>query len=162
MIRKNNKKVGIKAKIRDYMDGVTIDIFGYEKKVSENVSQYLGQLSDENRIPLSNIHVRIAMPDKELIANSYYFDGHIRSITFKELADFFIGEGTTQVFDIEAKVKSSVTQYLSEFSQANEINLSSLNIRISKPSNKVQVTAYNKDEYLSNIPLKELIKYFKA
>lgn len=162
MIKKNKKKTGLKAKIKDYMDGVTIDVFGYEKKVSENVSRYLGTLSDTERIPLSNINIRIAKPAEQLEANIFYLDGHIRSASMQELVNFFMGEGTTKVFDLENKITKSVTAYLTEFSEDKCIPLPGLNIRISKPNEKVIAVAYNRAEYVENIPLKELIKYFKA
>lgn len=162
MLRKNKKKTGLTAKIKNYMDGVTIDVFGYEKKVSENVTSYLGTISDTHRIPLSNVNIRITKPAGELKADIYYLDGHVRKATLNELVDFFMGEGTTKVFDLEVKVKKNVSDYLEEYSEEKGIAIQALNIRISKPNKQVMVVAYNQAEYVDGIPLKELIKYFKA
>jgi hypothetical protein len=143
------------------MNDVTIDVFGYEKKVIENITSYLETISNANKVPPNHINIRISKPAGELEVSIHYLDSLIKKVSLKELIHFFMGSETAGLFNIEEKIKNRVRSYLQEFSKENNIGLEALNIRISKPKDKVLVVAYNSAEYVTSIPLKELIKQFK-
>jgi hypothetical protein len=162
MLRKQQNKRGLRSKIKDYMEDVSIDIFGYEKKVAENLSNYLDRLSRENNIPPSSISIRISKPNQGVEAHVYYFDSHLRQVYFKELVDFFMNEGTGVIFNMEAKIRQKVATYFREYSIEKNLAIHALNVRISKPSDKILAVVYSQSECVESIPLKELIKYFKG
>lgn len=162
MLRKQKKKTGLRSKIKDYMEDVSIDVFGYEKKVAENLSNYLDALARENKIPQSSINIRISMLNNGLAAHVFHLESHLRQATFKELIDFFMGQGVVVVFDMEVKIRRNVMGYFCQYSVEKNIPVQAMTVRISKPSEKVQAVVYNQSECVESIPLKELIKYFKG
>jgi len=161
MIQKQRKKLGLRAKIKDYMDDVSIDVFGHEKKVMGNISKYLFFISKENSISETGSNIRLAHPNQQLEAYIYHFDRKIRAVTLKELVDFFMGQGSGEAFDLERKVRHNIMSYLTQYSNKINIPIPCLNIRISKPSETVMIVMYKHAELIESIPLKQLIKYFK-
>ena len=161
MIKKQRKKLGLRAKIKDYMDDVSIDVFGHEKKVTENISKYLSMLSKENMVSEAGSNIRLTHPNQQLEAYIYHFDRKIRSATLREIVDFFMGQGSGDVFDLEKKVHHNIMNYLTQYSNKINIPIPCLNIRISKPSETVMIVMYKHAELIESIPLKQLIKYFK-
>lgn len=160
-MKKQPNKLGLRAKIKDYMVDVNIDVFGYENKVTTNISKYLFDLSKESKISAEGINIRIAYPIHALEAHIYHFDRKIRSTSIKELTVFFIGQESTRVLDLETKVQKNVLNYISQYSRKSNIPIYCLSIRVSKPLNEVNIVMYKHSEIIESIPLKELIKYFK-
>ena len=154
--------MGLKAKIKDYMNDASIDVFGYEKKVTENISNYLLVLAEQHKISKFQVCVRISQPKDKLKAHLYYLDSSLKEISFKELLDFFLGEGTSVLFDMENKIRHNVMKYFFQYAQEKKLPLHTLNIVISQPSDSILAVAYKQTEVIENIPLKELIKYFKG
>ena len=161
MIRKQRTKLGLRAKIKDYMDDVSIDVFGHEKKVTDNIKRYLFTLSKEHSLPEAGINIRIAYPNQILETLIYHFDRKIRPATFKELVEFFMGPASVDLFDLERKVQQNIWNYISQYSSKSNIPINYLNVRVSKPSDSITIMMCRHTESLENIPLKELIKYFK-
>ena len=162
MIKKQRKTLGLRAKIKNYMEDVSIDIFDHEKKVTENLSHYFDTISKQNKIPASNINIRISKPHDELVVHIHHLDKQLRQATFKELVNFFMGEGTSVLFEMEATIRQNAGNYFRQYAKANDLSIHALNIRISKPSDKILAVVYNHLELIDSIPLKELIKYFKG
>lgn len=161
MIRKQRRKLGLRAKIKDYMDDVSIDVFGHEKKVTDNITRYLFTLSKENSLSEAGINIRIAYPDQVLETLIYHFDRKIRAATFKELVEFFMGPASVDLFDLEKKVQQNIWKYFSQYSNKSNIPINQMNVRVSKPSESITIMMCRQTESLENIPLKELIKYIK-
>lgn len=159
MLNKKKKKTSITAKIKNYMSTVTIDIFNYEKIVVKNISAYIEEVARLNKIAKNNIHVRISKNEK-LTAFVYDKDNRLKEVTTIELINFFMGEGSAELFDLEQKVEQNVSDYLSDYSTARGVQTNDLTITIAKPAQEVVVAAYLNNEWIANIPLNGLIKYF--
>ncbi len=163
----NKRKTGLKARIQGYMKEVTTDVFGYEKKVVDNVATYLESLSKSSGIPVSDLHIRIAQPQGKPEAHIYHQDRyyqsrHVRQATFNELANFFIAEGANVLFDMEAKINRGIYVCLAFYAEENKLPLHELDIRISKPAAGVMVAVCHRGGFVSNIPIKTLIKHFRG
>ena len=158
MLRK--KKLSIKDKIKNYMNDVTIDVFGYEEKVTVNVLDYLKKLSEENGVTSDFLNIQIAMPGKIPKAHLHHEERYIREVPIKELVCFFAGEGTALLLNLESKISKNVSNYLVELADSKNIPLQSLNIKISRDKNQIVVEARNYGVFEESIPLKDLIKYF--
>lgn len=158
----NKRKTGLKARIQGYMEDVTIDVFGYEKKVVSNVTAYLESLSKSSCIPVGDLQIRIAQPQGKLEAHIYRLHHHLRQASFNELVNFFMGEGASTVFDMEAKVHRSIHAYLTIYAEEKNLPLQELDIRIYKLTTQVKATSYHRGELVSDIPIKALIKHFKG
>ena len=63
--------------------------------------------------------------------------------------------------DYKNKVAFSIKKYLKEFSDANRIDEESVCIWIHVKDNKVNVRAFQGEEFIKALPLNSLIKYFK-
>ena len=109
---------------------------------------------NQNRIVKRDATVRVFLHHRGM---------QLKEIPVKELAIFFVGEGTANLFDIESKVEMSVGKYIDELSKLHEVHecYDDLHIRISTSEFKVIVSAYNHLQFIKNISVKELVKYFK-
>ena len=156
------KKFGIKETLKGYMDGISIDVFGYEEKVNENVLKYINELEYREQIVRSGINVRIGMESNALSVKLYCFSNLIRSIEISELIRFFYGEGMSELLNLKPKVNSKVTAYLEMLSATRHVPIGQINVRISSPEDKVvSVSMYDDHTFHSHLKIKELIKYFK-
>ena len=158
MLKKNKKS--IKDKIKNYMNNVTIDLFGLEDKVNTNVVEYLNGLTKQSGVEHS-LNILISMPGSTPKAHLYHGTRYLREIPIKELLCFFVGEGAALLIpNLESKIVLNVANYLTELADSNNIPLQSLNIRISEENNKVVCEACTYEVFQLLIPLKDLIKYF--
>ncbi len=156
------KKLGLKDKLKNAVENISVDIFGYEKKITKNVVQYLNKTAIEQRIPSDQIFARIIKQDVTVRVFIHHRGMQLKEVPVKELATFFAGEGTTELFDIENKVAQSVGKYIDELSKEHEVRDDNLHVRISTSDFKVIVSAYNHLQFIKFIPVKDLVKYFKG
>lgn len=156
------KKLNIRKRITNYMEDVTIDVFGIEKKVHENVKDYMEEMAKKYRVPVKHLNVRISQPDQELEADVYHFDQRIKSTSYQELANFFLGEGVSEILDLEKKIKESIAKYLTTYAIEHAVSRPLLVVRIDLRGDQAQAKAYDRSELLNVIPIKHLIKHFNA
>ncbi len=157
---KSKKAKGIADRIKSYMNEVSVDVFGYEKKVEENMDRYLGLLSRDLGIAKEQLNIRIFKFRCGLEVRVYQFNRPLRQVTVKELIDFFSGEKVSDFFQLEKKVTDQVLEYFKEYSTRKGLEENNLSIRIFKPLHKIQVRAYHLDKSIEPIKVKELIHYF--
>ncbi|MEO9870393.1 MAG: hypothetical protein ABJQ69_03760 [Ekhidna sp.] len=144
------------------MSTVSVDLFGYEKNVTKNVIKYFEKVSVEQCAPVSQLFIRIYRESPGTVRVFLHQNGKIlKEIPVGELVCFFAGEGISKLLGIELKVIDSVSRYLEEFAKANEMHLDQLCILISYNQKQVEVNAYNRNKHEQDIPLIELVKYFK-
>lgn len=158
---KQKKPPTITEKIKSYMSNISVDVFGYEKKVTKNIIQYFKKISLDERIPVSHLFIRIYREGTTVRVFLHRNGKILKEVPVGDLVYFFAGESASQLLGIELKVIGSVSRYLEEFAKTNEIVLELLNVLISCDGKVVAVGAYNKNEHTQDIPLVELIKYFK-
>ncbi len=155
------KSPTITEKIKSYMSNISVDVFGYENKVTKNIVHYFKETSSEERIPISHLFIRIYREGTTVRVFLHRNGKLLKEVPVGDLVHFFAGESTAQLLGIELKVIGSVSRYLEEFAKANEIVLELLNVLISCNGQVVAIGAYNNNEHAQDIPLVELIKYFK-
>ncbi len=165
MLKKKRKKgkTSIKENLTNYMKDFSIDIFGYEQKVKENIVIYANTISIRENIHRSGVNVRISTNLGNAIpqAHLYCFNNFIREVTIKELVNFFMGEVLAQTMNMEYQVKEKVHKYLMDQSDHNSIPLPLTIVRISSPVENVVVSLHRGEEFQEHLQIKELIKYFK-
>lgn len=158
---KRRKRTGLKDKLQNAVESISVDIFGYEKKVSKNVIQYLTKASREERVPIGQLFARILIKGNTVRVYLHHKGKLLKEIPVRELVIFFAGQGTADLFDVESKVADSIKTYMAEFSTLHEIRDDNLQIRISMDESKVIVGAYKHIQYIKDIPVKDLVKHFK-
>jgi len=161
MLNKKKKKTGIGDKIKNYMKDVTVDVFNYEKTVTDNIANYFAALAEQHDIDASTINVRISKK-QGLVAYVYNENVILKDAPTKELIDFFMGKGSNELFDLEKKVATNVSNYLSDYAAVSGIQANNLIINIAKPAQEVIVMAYYNSRFIETIALKDLIKYFNV
>jgi len=161
MFNKKKKKTRITDKIKSYMSTVSVDVFNYEEIVIDNITGYFEEVARLNGVSKHDIHVRIHKRE-ELRAFVYHKSSPMKRVTTVELINFFMGEGSATLFDLEQKVEQNVSNYLSDYAAITGIEVSKLTIIISKPAQEVMVGAYLNKRFIETIPLKGLVKYFAA
>lgn len=158
----NRNRPGLKQKLQNAVENISVDVFGYEKKITKNVVQYLNKAARDHSIPYEQLFVRIVKQNVTVRVFLHHNGRQLNEIPVKELVHFFAGQGAADLLGLESKVVESVGKYLDELSKNNEIPLNKLHIRISGSGKKAVVEAYNGHEYAKDIPIKNLVKYFKS
>tara|TARA_R110002049_G_scaffold113040_2_gene263034 strand:+ start:2711 stop:3196 length:486 start_codon:yes stop_codon:yes gene_type:complete len=158
-LRKKNGSLG--KKLKGALTDLSVDIFGYEKMVTKNIINQTGGFSERLQIPQERLYIRIFQ--KGHIIKSFLYDQSkpIIAIPTGELPYFFMEEQLASLGDYKNKVAFSIKKYLKEFSDANRIDEESVCIWIHVKDNKVNVRAFQGEEFIKALPLNSLIKYFK-
>ena len=155
------KKKGIKESLKNYMENVTIDVFGYEKKVISNVHGYFQVQSKNYRLSKEDMIVEIGLQNKQCKARLITDKALLYAIPTPELIDFFAGEGMAAALGLQPIVEKRVSEYLQHLAIAHAIPTEKVNAKIQLQDNLVKVFLCYGEKYHSLIPLKTLIKQFK-
>ena len=158
-LAKPNEGKGIKKKLREYMDSVTIDVFGYEKIVDKSVQNFALQVANEHGISPNKIFVRIIKPNEALRVFLHAGGKQLKELTILELVQFFVGQSNPQT---ESKVAESVSRFLDEYADQKLIKTSQLQVLISSSPKGSIVKSFHEQSFMEYIPVKFLIKYFKS
>ncbi len=156
------RKTALGSKLKEAVADLTVDVFGYEKSVTQNILKHAEWYSDRLRIPRDKLHLRVFQHREGVRA--FLHDGSRALILLnpKELAAFFMDISLITLDDsISNKVVLGVKTYLKEYSSKEHIPLEYLRIRIGIHNDEIRVQSYSYSTPLESIPLKKLIKYFK-
>ena len=157
----SKKRKPIKARLKDAVENISVDIFGYEKKITKNIIEYLEKAGNEQGILHEHLQARI-IRHRDTVRVSLHHNGReLKEVPVKELVNFFAGQGA-DLLGIESKVISGVVGYMDGLSNFHELPKDSLQVFIAAEGSKVVVKAYNETQHIKDIPVKELIKYFKS
>jgi hypothetical protein len=140
------------------MENISIDVFGLEKKVSENVNQFLQHVAIKEQKEIALLDVRISKPENSLRADLFYKEGFLKTIPTIELIKFFTGE--VSIPGLQEKIILKVERLLETCSHEHNISWERMTIRISKHEGNVQVSLFDANRFIRIIPIKELIKFF--
>ena len=157
----NQKRPGLKQKLQSAVENISVDIFGYENKITKNVVQYLNKAARDYKIPYEQLFARIVKQNVTVRVFLHHQGKQLNEIPVKELLRFFAGQEASDLIGMESKVVGSVSKYLDMLSKENEIQLDLLHVRISGSGNKAMVEAYNGHQFAKEIPIKNLVKFFK-
>lgn len=156
---KQNGTLG--AKLKDALTDLSVDIFGYEKMVSSNIIKRTCYISNRLQIPEERLFIRIFQVEHKIKALLYDKDKPLSTIPTEDLTYFFLDEQTATVGSIKNKIAFSIKQYVKDFAEANRIDEHSVRIWIHVKDKNVHVRAFQNEEFIKQIPLNSLIKYFK-
>ena len=157
----NQKRPGLTQKLKNAVENISVDVFGYEKKITRNVVQYLNKAARDHSIPYEQLFARIIKQNVTIRVFLHHNGRQLKEIRVKELVHFFAGQEAADLLGMESKVIESVGKYLDELSKDNEIPLKMLHVRISGSGKKAVVEVYNEHQFIRNIPIKDLVKFFK-
>ncbi|MEQ3656483.1 MAG: hypothetical protein ABNH00_11520 [Dokdonia sp.] len=155
------KDSSLSKKLKGALTDLSVDIFGYEKMVTKNITHRTDFISKRLEIPRERLYIRIFQKNHSIKSFLYDQSKPITTIPTGELTYFFLEEQIAQLGDYQNKVAFSIKQYLKEFATANRIDEESVRIWIHVKDNQVQVRAFQDEEFIKQIPLKSLIKFFK-
>lgn len=157
--KKPTRRLG--AKLKDALTDLSVDIFGYEKLVSKNIISRTTAISNRIQVPKERLFLRIFQVEHKIKSFLYDNDKPISAIATEDLTYFFLDEQTAALGSVKNKVVFSIKQYLKDFAEANRIDQHSVRIWIHVKDEKVYVRAFQNEEFIKQIPLNTLIKYFK-
>lgn len=161
MKTKKQQNSNLSSKLKDVFTDLSVDIFGYEKMVSKNIIKRTNYISHRIKIPTELLFIRIFQVEHQIKSFLYEREKPISTIATEDLAYFFLDEQTAAITNIKNKIAFSIKQYLKDFAEANRIDENSVRIWIQVKEKKVYVRAFQGEEFIKQIPLNTLIKYFK-
>lgn len=160
MKKKQPKKSSIRDRLNSIVKDIKVDLFGYEKTVSDNINNYFIALSKKYNIEQNLLDVRIGK--QQALSIQLFYEGQfLQKISTDELISFFMGEGANGLVT-KHKIELDVSNYLSTYATTNTLNVNRLTIRLSQPVNELMIIAYEGETAKGTLELKELIKHFKS
>ena len=157
----NKNSARLSRKLKGALTDISVDIFGYEKKISNNIINHTRKIAVREKIIPEQLYVRLFEQNDKLKAFLYRQNRPIRAIAVDELVDFFLDQGASTFLDVQNKITVSIKKYLIEFSEANKIHEENTQIWINVKDDLVTIRAFNNSKFIKEISLSSLIKYFK-
>ena len=161
MKHKSKQSGTLSAKLKGALTDLSVDIFGYEKMVSSNIIKRTNYISERIKVPKERLFVRIFQANHQIKSFLYNRDKPVTAIATEDLAYFFLSNQMADMGSIKNKIAFSIKQYLTDFAEANRIDAHSVRIWIHIKEDRVYVRAFQNEEFIKEIPLNSLIKYFK-
>ncbi|AGC75795.1 hypothetical protein LX97_00479 [Nonlabens dokdonensis] len=155
------KNAALTNKLKGAIAEISIDVFGYEKKISHNIINHTRNIATWENVLSERLYLRISQEEHKVISNLYDQDQHIKSVPTDELAFFFLEEGIAVLPNVRNKIAFSIKKYLKEFATANQICEQDVQIWLNVKQDVVTVKAFHNKTYIKEISLLSLIKYFK-
>ncbi|MCB0374782.1 MAG: hypothetical protein KDD04_02575 [Sinomicrobium sp.] len=156
-----SKRKPLTARLKDAVENLSADIFGYEKKITENIIGYLEKAGKEQGIRYEQLRACIVRYKDTVRVFLYHNSRRLKEIPVKDLVKFFAGQGA-DLPEIESKVVDGVVGYMDGLSRFHELPHQSLQVFIAAEGSKVVIKAFDDTRHIKDIPVKELIKYFKS
>lgn len=155
------KNAALTNKLKGAIAEISIDVFGYEKKISHNIKTYTQQIATWQQLPVERLYLRIYQEQHKVHSYLYNQDVPLKKIPTDELAYFFLEESIAALPNVRNKIAFSIKKYLKEFATANQICEQDVQIWLNIKQDVVTVKAFHKKTYIKEISLLSLIKYFK-
>lgn len=151
-------------KLRETIDDISVDIFGYEKTITKTIRKRTEYHAKKLKIPVEGLHLKIYLKNSNNSHIVKAFLCHnskaILSISSGELTCFFINEDASYLID-DNKIAHSIKQYFYDFARANKVDEKLISIGIYNREKNIEIHAFNKLDFMKSISLTTLIKYFK-
>jgi hypothetical protein len=155
------KNVALTNKLKGAIAEISIDVFGYEKKISQNIISYTEHIATWQQIPVERLYLRIYQQQHKVLSYLYDQDELMKEIPTDELAYFFLEDSIAGLPNVRNKIAFSIKKYLKEFATANHICDQDVQIWLNVKQRVVTVKSFHNENYIKEISLLSLIKYFK-
>ena len=155
------RKTSLSLKLKEAINDVAVDIFGYDKMITINIVRHTQDIPKSLDIPSERLFIRIFQKEHSLRIFLYDQAKPLHAINTKELSYFFLDQSIAMMENTQNKIAFGIKKYLKEFADANGIDPESVRIWIHSKDGKVIVRAFDNNEFIKEIPLPSLITYFK-
>ncbi|MDH5383020.1 MAG: hypothetical protein OEW75_19365, partial [Cyclobacteriaceae bacterium] len=81
----NRKRPDLTRKLQNAVENISVDIFGYEKKITRNVVQYLNKAARDNCIPYEQLFARIIKQNVTVRVFLHHKGRQLKEIPVREL-----------------------------------------------------------------------------
>lgn len=157
----NRKETSLGKKLKGVLTDLSVDIFGYEHKASQNIINHTQYISKKINLPTECLSVQIFRKNRIIRAFLCNKNKPICAISMTELAHFFMDTGAVSLINAKEKIPVSINSYIEEFSSLNSLDAEGVAIWISTRNKKVKIIATYYNDFFKEISLTSLIKYFK-
>ncbi len=154
------KKTGLKQQLKKATRNISVDVFGYEKKITKNGIRYLEGVAKQHRVPSGQVVVQLIKEPTTVRVLLYHKSTLLKEVPLRELVVFFAGKDNASLLGIETKVINGIMGYMDGFITFHELRDKKLQICIATDNKRVVVGAYHGHRHIKDIPIKELINYF--
>ena len=162
MLKKSKNKVNsLSQKLKDAVTDLSVDIFGYQKKVTNNIISNTEFISNKIKVPKERLFLKIFQKDHTIKSFLFNQSKPIQVLPIDELAYFFVDSATVNVLSIQNKIAFGIKKYLSDFAKTNKLDSESIDIWIHVKDEKVMIQAFSVDGFIQEITISSLIKFFR-
>ena len=154
------KRKSLKDRLKNVADDLTADVFGYEKKVTKNVIDFLSKIEQTEHVLLDNLFVAMKLKGPQIKVRLYHQTQLLRPVSIQELVVFFAGEDAFHL-GMEKKIVSPVGDFMRELALKHGITEEMLQVVLFVRDDQLIVKVYEGINYLQHLTIKELVKQFK-
>lgn len=151
-------KRSLKQRLKSAVTNISVDVFGFEKKVQENVQAYLAK--EAKLLELSPLQMIARFVIRKEKPRVYLHGGGkaIKEVKPEDVVHFFMG--ASRVPGIHQKIESGITNFLTDYGMKHEIEVKELTLLLTQKSKSIEFVPFNGTQRMKIIPVKEVIKYF--
>lgn len=154
------KSPRLAAKLKNAVQQIQVDVFGYEPKVTQNIILYFDRLSKETGIPKDRLLLRI-FKDLDSIHVGIHHQGRlVKKIPVPALIGLFTDTTPSGYLDLETRVNYKIKAFLEGLATTEGVCLEEVHICMACTPERVGVRAYKGIDYIKDIPLRTIIKHF--
>ncbi|MFY0689107.1 MAG: hypothetical protein JXQ90_18200 [Cyclobacteriaceae bacterium] len=167
MIRKSKRKLGksvggrdIKSEIRSYMKKVKVELFGYEKIVTESVGKFIEGEAVQLQVLSNQVSVNITQPNATIRVFLHANGQMQRELTMYELITFFVGSETASFPQVVVKVTTGIKAFITDYTSRRSIDSSELLVCIKFTNDRIVVQSFSQTGLIEELPVSDLIDFF--
>jgi hypothetical protein len=149
----NQKAVG--KRIREVLDKITLDVWGIERKITENSHRYFKRVSKERNLPAEQLSLSIGHTGDEVSFWLCHLNTPLSPVNSTELLELL---GMTGL--IPKLIEDHIEEYIHDLSYIQCIPLEHIVIKIFTEQQLAKFELYKNTEFLRAIEVREVLKYF--
>lgn len=156
----NKQGKGIRKRLKEYIESVSIDLWGYESIINSSVVKYASTLALQYEVGIDQVIVRITKP-KGLRVFLHINGSLIKELTVIEMVEFFMGYQPDQ--GLQSKVIVHVSAFIEDYKAQKCSKNGKIQLLISaREDQTAMLKSFDDQVFLECIPMKTLIQFFKS
>ncbi|WP_046758019.1 hypothetical protein [Kordia jejudonensis] len=155
------KSKSLRQKLKEAVTDLTVDIFGYQKKISDNIISHTGLISKQIMIPKERLFLKVFQKDHIIKAFIFNQSRAIQVVPIKKLAHFFMDRESANIPSFQNKIAFGIKKYLKDFSEENNLDVEAIDVWIHVKDDKIMIQAFSSDQFIQDISISSLIKFFR-
>ena len=162
MKKKKTLKERLQNSIKEVKEKVYVDFLGIEKRIHTNVYCCLDKYATAFKTSHDLLMVSIFVRNKSIYIALMQGNVVLKKLSVQELVHLFVSENENKLFNVEPKVRKGMLDFNEHLASSHRLPADELIFHIaSTTEKKASLTMYHLQKKQGEVPLKELIGFFR-